>query len=308
MALFKEVKCGRCDRRYSALRSRCPHCGARKNRDGKTVSTQGDRKWTTLVFLILLVAIIAAVVILVCTALKNRAPENSGGTKTPAPSPSASAGVSTVDGKDPTGSAPPSTEPSTEPTAEPTPPVTPEPVVNSISLSREDFTLSNIGDTYTINATLSPAGTSAEIIWISENPDVATVDQNGLVTAVDHGNTIVSATAGGITKECIVRVTAYAPPKADNPGESGGSTASGDLKLSHTDVTIHYASGESFTLSVKGADSAAVIVYSSSDDSIASVSDSGVVKALSDGTATVTVKVTQNGTTETLTCVVRVKS
>ena len=36
MALFKEVKCGRCDRRYSALRSRCPHCGARKNRDGKT--------------------------------------------------------------------------------------------------------------------------------------------------------------------------------------------------------------------------------------------------------------------------------
>ena len=288
MALFKEVKCGRCDRRYSALRSRCPHCGARKNRDGKASTVENNTRWQVIVGAVVLLAIIAAAVILITTSLKNREPEPSN-TSRPTP-PTASSGVNVVDGTDPT------------PTAPPTPTPTPEPVVNSITLSSSDFTLFRIGEQYTIQATISPAGTKATIVWISEDPDVATVDENGTVTAVDRGDTKVSATAGGVIQECIVRVRADAPK---NP-EGSGSSGSGSVSLSHVDVTIHSAKSETFKLSVKGAGDSAVISYSSGNSSVASVTSDGTVKAVGNGNTDITVTVTENGETSTLKCKVYV--
>ena len=173
--------------------------------------------------------------------------------------------------------------------------------MNSIVLNREDFTLNNPGDTFQMVATISPAQSNATIIWISEDPDVATVDENGLVTAVNHGNTKVSATAGGVTKECIVRVKGYAPTNTDN-----GST-SGDMSLSHSDVTIHSGSGETFMLKVNGAGDGATVTYESDQSGVASVESNGRVKAVSNGKATITVTVkTADGKETTLKCTVRV--
>ncbi len=302
MALFKEVKCGRCDRRYSALRSRCPHCGARKNRDGKATTVEGGTRWQVIVGAVVLLAIIAAAVILITTSLKNREPEPGGNTKPPATV--APSGVHVVDGTDPTPTALPGEEPTPTPTAPPTPSPTPEPMVNSITLSRSDFTLSHIGEQYTIQATISPAGTKVNIVWISEDPDVATVDENGTVTAVDHGTTKVSATAGGVIQECIVRVSAYAPSTGDTG--SGGESSGGSVSLSHVDVTIHSAKSETFKLSVKGAGDNAVISYSSGNSSVASVSSDGTVKAVGNGNTDITVTVTANGETTELKCKVYV--
>ena len=301
MALFKEVKCGRCDRRYSALRSRCPHCGARKNRDGKASTVENNTRWQVIVGAVVLLAIIAAAVILITTSLKNREPEPSN-TSRPTP-PTASSGVNVVDGTDPTPTALPGDEPTPTPTAPPTPTPTPEPVVNSITLSREDFTLSQVGEQYTIVATISPAGTKATIVWISEDPDVATVDENGTVTAVNKGTTKVSATAGGVIQECIVRVTAVNPNAGSGSGSSSGS---GSVSLSHVDVTIHSAKSETFKLSVKGAGDSAVISYSSGNSSVASVTSDGTVEAVGNGNTDITVTVTENGETSTLKCKVYV--
>ncbi len=306
MALFKEVKCGRCDRRYSALRSRCPHCGARKNRDGKTSTDEQNTRWQVIVGAVVLLAIIAAAVILITTSLKNRDPEPSGSTKPPASS-APTGSVHSVDGTNPTPTAlPGETDPPPTPTAPPpTPTPTPEPVVNSITLSRSDFTLSHIGEQYTITATISPAGTKATIVWISENPDVATVDENGTVTAVDRGKTIVSATAGGVIQECIVRVNADAPKNPDN-NDGGNGNGSSTLSLSHVDVTIHSAKSETFKLSVKGAGDNAVISYSSGNSSVASVTSDGTVKAVGNGNTDITVTITVDGETTTLKCKVYV--
>ncbi len=295
MALFKQVKCGRCDRTYSSIRGRCPYCGARRG-SGKNNGGDGDNtRWQVIVGAVVLLAIIAAAIILISISLKGRDAENA----TPTNTPGGSIGdVSKIDGTDPTVAPTNTPVPTPEPT--PTPVATPEPVVNSVVLSRSDFTLSRIGETYTIAATLSPAGTAAEIIWISEDPNVCTVDQNGMVTAVDHGTTIVSATAGGKTAECTVRVSAYAP--AGSTGTDTGSS-SGPASLSHTDVTIHAADKESFTLSVKGNDGAAVS-YSSSDSSIATVDSKGVVTAVSKGYCVITVTVGE----QTLKCEVRVSN
>ena len=304
MALFQEVKCGRCDKRYSSIHSKCPYCGAKKNRDGKTASAGDNTKWQVVVGLIVLIAIIVAVVILLVQSLKDRDPEPSPGVKTP-PSSTPSSSVSTV-------TANPSTpSPSPTPVATPTPTPTPEPVVNSIVLSREDFTLSGKGDSYTIVATISPAGSSAEIIWISEDPNVATVDDTGKVVAVANGSTIVSATAGGITKECVVRVRNAgepAPSGSGSGGESSSSSGSG-ITLSHTDVTIHSGSGETFMLKVNGAGDGATVTYSSDKSGVASVESNGRVKAVSNGTATITVTVKKaDGAESTLKCTVRVVS
>lgn len=293
MALFQDVKCGRCDKHYSSIHSKCPYCGAKKNRDGKTASGANNTRWQVIVGLVVLILIIVAVVVLLAMSLKDRNPEP-GHTSKPAVSASPSNGVSTV-------TANPSASPAPTHTPKPTPEPTPEPVVNSIVLNREDFTLSNPGDTFQMVATISPAQSTAKIIWISEDTDVATVDENGLVTAVNHGSTKVSATAGGVTKECIVRVSGYAP------ANTGNGSASGDLKLSHSDVTIHSGTGETFMLKVNGAGDGATITYASDKSGVASVESNGRVKAVSPGTATITVTVkTADGKETKLDCTVRV--
>ncbi len=80
--------------------------------------------------------------------------------------------------------------------------------VDSITLNLTDFTLMRIGESYTLRATVTPAGTGLKVNWTSDDPEVATVDENGTVTAVDHGTTVVRASAGGAAAECIVRVSA----------------------------------------------------------------------------------------------------
>ncbi|WES33262.1 Ig-like domain-containing protein [Ruminiclostridium papyrosolvens DSM 2782] len=71
---------------------------------------------------------------------------------------------------------------------------TPAPVkVNSISVSPESMTLIAGEATGTITATISPSNaTNKNIIWSSSNKTVATVN-NGIVTPLAEGTTIISA-------------------------------------------------------------------------------------------------------------------
>lgn len=43
--------------------------------------------------------------------------------------------------------------------------------------------------------------------WQSRNPNVATVSQNGLITAVAPGTAVVVAISGGVQAACVVTVT-----------------------------------------------------------------------------------------------------
>lgn len=49
---------------------------------------------------------------------------------------------------------------------------------------------------------------SGEVTWASATTGKATVDQNGVVTGVASGSSVISATANGITANCTVTVTA----------------------------------------------------------------------------------------------------
>lgn len=58
-----------------------------------------------------------------------------------------------------------------------------------------------------LTATLTPAEATTEVVWSSDNEEVATV-ANGVVTMVGVGNAVITAKAGELTATCDITVTA----------------------------------------------------------------------------------------------------
>ena len=158
----------------------------------------------------------------------------------------------------------------------------------TLTLSSQDFTM-KVGDA---PVALKVSGGNGTYTWTSDNESVATVDENGKVTAVSAGSANVTATDGNGKGTCIVRVKGTGTP---NTGSSSGT-----LVLSSTDFTLPV--GDSYTLSVSGAVSSAVS-WSSENSAVATVSASGSVTGVSAGKTNIVATV--NGTT--LKCIVRVK-
>lgn len=83
-----------------------------------------------------------------------------------------------------------------------------EPVqVVSVELDTAQKSL-NIGDTFTLTATVKPNdATDKSVTWSSSDTSVATVDENGVVTAVSEGTATITATASnGVKADCAVTV------------------------------------------------------------------------------------------------------
>lgn len=109
-----------------------------------------------------------------------------------------------------------SKEPETKP--EPTKPVEPKPTepktvkVSGITLNPDISLEIKEGSSYTIKATVSPSNaTNSSVKWVSSSPDVATVDDNGNVTALKAGSTTINCTAvdgSGVSASCTVTVKA----------------------------------------------------------------------------------------------------
>ncbi len=89
--------------------------------------------------------------------------------------------------------------------------------VESITLDKYYLELTE-GETGTITATVKPDNaTNKTVTWNSSDPSVATVDQNGKVTALLEGTTSITAKAGDKTATCSVTVK-----KGINPGDPEG--------------------------------------------------------------------------------------
>ena len=119
-------------------------------------------------------------------------------------------------------SAPDASEPdASEPDGSGDASVVPLPDDPTLSLNRADFTLFTAGSTFQLKA--SPAGGS--LTWTSSDESVATVSDNGTVTAVAVGTATITAkdASTGLTATCIVRCD-----WEDEAPENGGSSSSGD--------------------------------------------------------------------------------
>ena len=71
-----------------------------------------------------------------------------------------------------------------------------QPVKPVVTIEPTTLTLL-VGDTSTLNITVSPAETVAEIVWSSSNSEVASVDANGVVVALAEGTANITASIEG---------------------------------------------------------------------------------------------------------------
>lgn len=153
------------------------------------------------------------------------------------------------------------------------------------------------GQTANLSVAYLPADTTDEkaVTWKSENENVATVDANGVVTAVAGGTTKIVATAKAndkITAVCEVKVPIHTE----------------SIELNETEIIgLRKGDTEKLTVSFKPANTedSKEVKWTSSDSTVASVDKNGVVKGLKEGEATITVT-TADGK-HTASCVVKVK-
>ncbi|MEE0054552.1 MAG: Ig-like domain-containing protein [Prevotella sp.] len=140
--------------------------------------------------------------------------------------------------------------------------------VSGVTLSQDDAVLTVGGETLTLTATVAPANAKDKTVsWTTSNDAVATVDANGVVTAVSAGTATITATATNGTDDtsddktatCTVTVTQnYKVTLADGTEDSGNWTISPANPQPGDVVTITYG-GTKKVKSVKAVKKAAVI-------------------------------------------------
>lgn len=168
--------------------------------------------------------------------------------------------------------------------------------VDSVSINKTAITLVE-GDSESLSATVSPStATNKSVSWSSSRPDVATVDEDGKVTAVKAGaaSITVITTDGSKTAKCDVTVEPRPIPVAGiSLDKSSLELVEGEETSLIATIAPSDASNKTFT-------------WSSSNTQIATVDDGGKVKAIAPGTATITATTADGG--KTATCVVSVKA
>lgn len=160
--------------------------------------------------------------------------------------------------------------------------------VGKIAINKSSMRL-EAGTNYALKTKISPASALFDkLTWSSSDPDVASVDQSGVVTGLKAGTaTIAVRAASGKAKSCKVTVTQPDPKSV---------TLSSSLTLAKGDTAR-------LTASIAPANAKDALAWKSSNPSVAQIDADGNVIAKKKGTAQITVK-TVNGKTDT--CIIKV--
>lgn len=142
---------------------------------------------------------------------------------------------------------------------------------------------------------ISPkAARKKALSWASSDTDVATVDSQGMITPLKEGETTITASADGVDGSCLIKcvkciglksISFLAPAKMENGVAilriSNGRTIRLPIKIEPAEVTDEYNKN-----------------WSSDNEKVATVDESGSVTAVSVGEAFVTVTLSKNGDEE----------
>lgn len=152
------------------------------------------------------------------------------------------------------------------------------------------------GETFTVSATKEPVETTDKtpITYKSSNEAVAKVNTNGVVTAVGNGNAEITAVCGKYSTKCAtINVT----------------TPLTGIKLNQSSVTLNNGGETKLVASKDPQDTSQDInvTWTSSNESVAIVSQDGTVKAVGNGDAVITATAPKaEGGNVTATCNVKV--
>ena len=152
----------------------------------------------------------------------------------------------------------------------------------SVTVSPPSLTLA-IGDTSRLSATVRDASnailTDRAVVWSSSNAAVATVSATGLVTALTAGSASMSAVVDGITASTAVTVAAPGPAPVASVSATLASASLTVGQTTQATAVLKDAAGNVLT--------GRTITWSSANTDVATVSSSGVVSAVSAGSASI---------------------
>ena len=288
-------RCPKCGEEYSDTYRRCPFCeedeairrGHPPRRQGghrverRKTNNSGAGSVMLLICAVIIIGVVGYVVfgddVADAVGIRNTKDKDNNKTGTTQVDPSSSSGQDKTD-------------------ADPAPDTANEPPVQTgdpvpLALNQSNITI-RVGD----QGRLDYIGGTGEITWTSSNDQIATVE-NGTITGVAGGTVTITAASGEESASCQVKVE----------GDPWVNPNASSYKLSKTDFTLS-SSEDSWQLKVKrdngsweilGADDG--VVWASANTSVATVSETGMVKKTGKGTTTITATV--DGVT--MECIVR---
>lgn len=170
------------------------------------------------------------------------------------------------------------------PTATPTPTETPAPTPAAVAATSLKVSVSKLtlkaGASRTVSAIAAPANTTDKVVYTSQNPSVATVNDAGKITAKAAGKTKITVKAGSKEKTIAVTVTKKAVKVKS-------------LKMKKAALTMNKGTQTYVSYKVNPTGATTTLKWKSSNKNVAAVDQTGKIVAKKAGKATITV--TANG-------------
>lgn len=157
--------------------------------------------------------------------------------------------------------------------------------VTGIKLDKESVTAQMALGKYQLKATITPDsdGVDKSVIWASLNPDIVKVDQNGLVTFVSPGETYVSVTSVADSTK-----VAYCNFIITQQVEG--------IEMDYEEMTVNVGDEVRLTYMIKPVNATNKnLIWSSSNEDVVKVDKTGMIKAISSGSATIIVQTEDGG-------------
>lgn len=151
--------------------------------------------------------------------------------------------------------------------------------VSRITLSASTGLTLTKGQTQKLTATVAPANaTNKAVTWKTSDKNVATVSENGLVTAVGGGDATITCTAkDGSNVKATCKVTVTVPVSG--------------IQLSQTSAALTVGDTLTLTKTIYPSDATnQAVTWTSSSDAVASVDSNGKITAKTAGSAVITCK------------------
>lgn len=168
--------------------------------------------------------------------------------------------------------------------------VTVKQAVKNIKLNKTLITGSK-GTKVTLKAKVTPTKADNTIVkWQSSNKKIATVNKKGVVTVKGKGCAVIKCTSGdgsGVYSKCVVN----------------NSSKAKSIKLNKKSAKISAGLGLKLKATVKG--NCKEVLWKSSNNKVATVTDSGIVKGIENGKAVISAQ-TMDGSKKVAKCTVTV--
>ena len=218
MSIISEIKCARCDRKYSGVRSRCPYCGARRIGSGKYYEEGDNTKGKMIIGVLIMAVLVVAAGILLFTTKPKKDPVGPTGqsvSESSSPTIPPEDDITTIPGPD-------ATSPDEDDIEDIDETPTPEPIkIESVTITYAGLPATDfsepVGTRVPLRVKIEPAGVefSEEIIWESSNISVFDVVKDNIegtsaiVTIIGKSgdrNAVLTVSVGDVQAKCIIRV------------------------------------------------------------------------------------------------------